>query len=418
MSRRELAWGAGRAVAFLGGATSLALFTHSTRQPDWWLVVGLVAAYAVAYGVEFETGAGAAIPNQLVLVPMLFVLPTGWVPLAAWAGSILPELLPGRTSLRSLFGSTWSTTAVLAISAALVVSGEGSPQWSSWPGYLAALVVFSVVDACVTLVQRTIVLRQSCPPFRSFLQVSQLDALFAPIGFLAAIAAQSAPAAAFVPLVLLVLLRLLTTERTQRVDQARDLSHAYRGTALLLGSVIDADDGYTGFHSRGVVQLAISVADALGLDAEDRQRTEFAALLHDVGKIKIPKEIINKPGPLTADEWSVVRRHPGDGAAMLDSVGGFLSDIGDIVRHHHERWDGAGYPDGLTGAEIPLIARIVSVCDAFSAITTDRAYRRGRPPSEALTELRNSAGTQFDPNVVAALCTIVAQDLEQGERAA
>ena len=102
----------------------------------------------------------------------------------------------------------------------------------------------------------------------------------------------------------------LTRERRARVDKASELSHAYRGTALLLGSVIDADDGYTGYHSRGVVELAVAVADQLGLGDRARQLTEFAALLHDVGKIKVPKEIINKPGPLTPDEWDVVRRHP------------------------------------------------------------------------------------------------------------
>jgi putative nucleotidyltransferase with HDIG domain len=202
----------------------------------------------------------------------------------------------------------------------------------------------------------------------------------------------------------------LTRERRVRVDKASELSHAYRGTALLLGSVIDADDGYTGYHSRGVVELAVAVADQLGLNDRQRQLTEFAALLHDVGKIKVPKEIINKPGPLTPDEWDVVRRHPGDGADMLNGVGGFLAEVGDIVRHHHERWDGDGYPENLAGEDIPVIARIVAACDAFSAITTDRAYRRGRPIAEALEELRRSAGTQFDPAVIEALCKVIGRE--------
>ena len=156
-----------------------------------------------------------------------------------------------------------------------------------------------------------------------------------------------------IPMLLALASAALTRERRVRVDKAAELSHAYRGTALLLGSVIDADDGYTGYHSRGVVELAVAVADHLGLNDRQRQLTEFAALLHDVGKIKVPKEIINKPGPLTPDEWDVVRRHPGDGADMLNGVGGFLAEVGDIVRHHHERWDGDGYPENLAGRRDP-----------------------------------------------------------------
>ena len=230
------------------------------------------------------------------------------------------------------------------------------------------------------------------------------------MAFLGVVATPGFRYAFAIPMLLALASAALTRERRARVDKAAELSHAYRGTALLLGSVIDADDGYTGYHSRGVVELAVAVADQLGLGDRARQLTEFAALLHDVGKIKVPKEIINKPGPLTPDEWDVVRRHPGDGADMLNGVGGFLAEVGDIVRHHHERWDGDGYPEGLKGDEIPVIARIVAACDAFSAITTDRAYRRGRPIAEAIEELRRSAGTQFDPAVIDALCRVIGRE--------
>jgi HD-GYP domain-containing protein (c-di-GMP phosphodiesterase class II) len=149
------------------------------------------------------------------------------------------------------------------------------------------------------------------------------------------------------------------------------------------------------------------VADELGLPPDERRRAEFAALLHDVGKVRIPSEIINKPGPLTPEERQVVETHTIEGERMLERVGGLLAEVGRIVRSCHERWDGDGYPDGLAGDEIPLAARIVCCCDAFSAMTTDRPYRPARSPEEALAELRACSGSQFDPRVVEALVRVV-----------
>jgi HD-GYP domain-containing protein (c-di-GMP phosphodiesterase class II) len=134
---------------------------------------------------------------------------------------------------------------------------------------------------------------------------------------------------------------------------------------------------------------------------------EFGALLHDVGKIGVPKEIVNKPGPLSDDEWDVMRRHTITGQRMLDRVGGALQDVGAVVRASHERWDGSGYPDGLAGEEIPIAARIVCAADAFSAMTTDRPYRAARDREYAIGELRAQTGLQFDPAVVAATLTVI-----------
>ena len=144
-----------------------------------------------------------------------------------------------------------------------------------------------------------------------------------------------------------------------------ELSSAYRGTALVLGDVIEADDGYTGEHCKSVVSLALDVAEHLGLSAERQRNLEFAALLHDVGKIAIPKEIINKPGKLDPHEWTIIKTHTLEGQKMLDRVGGFMREVGMIVRSHHERWDGGGYPDGLAGEAIPLEARIITCCDTL-----------------------------------------------------
>jgi HD-GYP domain-containing protein (c-di-GMP phosphodiesterase class II) len=159
-----------------------------------------------------------------------------------------------------------------------------------------------------------------------------------------------------------------------------------------------------------VVSLSIAVSDAMGLSSKQRRNVEFGALLHDVGKIAVPKEIINKPGPLTDDEWLVIKAHTIEGQKMLDRVGGLLSEVGRIVRSSHEKWDGSGYPDGLKADEIPVESAIVSCCDAFNAMTTDRSYRAAMSLEEALDEVRANAGTQFSPAVVDALMRVLAED--------
>jgi diguanylate cyclase (GGDEF)-like protein len=171
--------------------------------------------------------------------------------------------------------------------------------------------------------------------------------------------------------------------------------------AASLARAVDARDVYTGFHSQRVAQLAVRIATRLGLDREQIELTRLAASLHDLGKLALPEELLRKPGPLTDPERLVLERHPQIGHRMLDSLG--VDPVADWVLHHHERWDGAGYPDQLGGNQIPLGARIIFVADAYDAMTSDRLYRGRRSPEAALVELRACAGSQFDPTVVAAL---------------
>ena len=234
-----------------------------------------------------------------------------------------------------------------------------------------------------------------------------VDAMLAPLGVLVAFSAYSRPWTLLFLLPVLALFSTFARERQSRIDHALELSAAYRGTAMLLGDVIEADDEYTGSHSRDVVDLALAVADRLRLDARQRQQVEFAALLHDVGKVKIPAQIINKPGPLDDGERAVMMTHTVVGEQMLEQIGGLLGEVGRVVRSCHERWDGAGYPDGIAGDAIPLAARIVCCCDAWSAMTTDRPYRRALPEQEATGELLRCRGTHFDPQVVDALVAVL-----------
>ena len=213
-----------------------------------------------------------------------------------------------------------------------------------------------------------------------------VDVALAPAGMLAALAVDERPWAALSLLPLIGVLAVFAREREARLRSLAELNAAYRGTALVLGDVVEADDGYTGEHCRDVVDLAVEVGRRLGLPADRMRNLEFGALLHDVGKVTVPKEIINKPGPLDEDEWRIIRRHTIEGQRMLDRVGGFMREVGVIVRAHHERWDGGGYPDGLAGTAIPLEARIIAACDSWNAMTPTapiarRCRRRSRRAS-------------------------------------
>jgi HD-GYP domain-containing protein (c-di-GMP phosphodiesterase class II) len=174
-----------------------------------------------------------------------------------------------------------------------------------------------------------------------------------------------------------------------------DVRDAIRGMAISLADF----DAYTAEHSRQVVDTALAVGSEAGLSRAGLAELSVAALLHDIGKIRVPGSILNKPGPLTDAEREVVAQHPGFGAEALLRVPG-LEVVSTVVRYHHEWWDGSGYPDGLSGTRIPLASRVIAVCDAYSAITSDRAYRAAQSPERALAELHTAAGWQFDPEIV------------------
>jgi diguanylate cyclase (GGDEF)-like protein/putative nucleotidyltransferase with HDIG domain len=161
-------------------------------------------------------------------------------------------------------------------------------------------------------------------------------------------------------------------------------------------------DRYTGEHSERVAELSMQVARSLGLDAREAERVRAAALLHDIGKVGIPDDILRKGGELSEQEWQTMRGHPLIGERIVRSMPG-LGPVARIIRHEHERWDGSGYPDGLSGEEIPIGARIVLACDAYNAMTSDRPYRQALEHGQAIRELAEGAGSQFDPQVTEVL---------------
>ena len=417
LPRRELSAELACGALLLAAVAALALLAPSDRALEPITALGLVAVFAVAQQVQFEVGIGYTVPTQLVLMPMLILAPPALVPLLVAAGLLagrLPSYLRGEVHLSRV--AFVLPDAFYAIGPALVMALLGPERvgLEDWPVLAVALGAQAVCDAGFTGLR--IWLALGTPPqmqVRLFAWVLTVDAALAPVGILAGVAGESQPLAVALVLPIMGLLAFFARERRAHIDKALALSHAYRGTALLMSDLLEADDAYTGGeHSHGVVALALDVGDALGLGARDRRNLEFAAMLHDIGKIRVPDDIINKPGKLTDAEYEIVKRHPVDGQEMLERVGGVLAQVGIIVRHHHERWDGRGYPDGIAGEAIPLAARIICACDAYSAMTTNRPYRAALPVADAVAELERCSSDQFDPNVVLALLRTVAEHPE------
>ncbi len=408
---RERAVEAAFAAVTLVAMVALALLATPVRAFNAPLTLLFVGVYVALHRLEFQVGDGHLAPTQLLVVPMLLLLPTPAVPLLVAGGNVASQLADvvrrGRSPERVLISFNDAAFA-LAPAAVLVAFGAQTSAWSLWPAYAAALAAQFAADYTREILRAA--LGAGVAPrvvARELAEAHRIDGLLAPLGLLAAIAAAPAPAAALLVLPLVALLAFFARERDARIAQSIELSHSYRGTALLLRDLLEEDDEYTGHHTEDVVDLSVRVAEQLGVSEEIKRETELGALLHDIGKIHIPDAIINKPGKLDADEWAIMKTHTIEGQKMLDRVGGMLSSVGLVVRASHERYDGGGYPDALAGEAIPLAARIVAACDSFNAMTTTRSYRKALPVATAVDELVRCSGTQFDPTVVAALLAVI-----------
>jgi len=184
--------------------------------------------------------------------------------------------------------------------------------------------------------------------------------------------------------------------------RAQELRASYMATVRALANAVEARDAYTGRHAERVAAYGLELAHAGDVPLARDQQTEFGFLLHDVGKVAVPDAILFKPGPLTAEERVLMEQHPVIGWEILRGID-FLGDAKLVVRHHHERWDGAGYPDGLTGDEIPVAARVFAIADALDALTTDRPYRPAGSFTQARKVIEAGSGSQFCPASVQAL---------------
>ncbi|MEA2363981.1 MAG: hypothetical protein QOD71_3126 [Thermoleophilaceae bacterium] len=411
MPRREGLVCAASATAFLAVAAVLVYVLPWERDAHILLVLGLVAGYALVSRVRFEFGDTYVVPEQLVFVSMVALAPLPLVPLMVAAGAVLgvlPDFVRGLwhwDKTITTVGDCWFSVGPVLILSAL------APETATLglAGYYVLAYLAQVAGDLTWAVMRNQLIERL--PLREVLTyfggITRFDAILSPIAFLAAVSAASEPIALVALAPLVWLLEIFSRDRRERYASALELNRAYRGTVMLLSDVLEHEDQYTADHSRSVVDLVNAVADELNIEREERQELEFAAMLHDVGKISIPKEILHKPAALTDPEFEIIKHHTIEGQFMLDRVGGLLGRVGGVVRSCHERWDGKGYPDQLKGEQIPLAARIVFVCDAYNAMTTDRPYRASMTPEAALKELIENSGTQFDPMVVAGLVSVI-----------
>lgn len=399
------------AGTFLLTGLTLALLLPNERPSEPLVILGLIAAYVLIERVRFEFGSSYGTAEQLVLVPIVLLAPLPYVPLIVAACSLaayVPDIVRGDRHQQRIIDSVADCWFVVPPVLILAWLAPGEVNVEHVGVYALAFAAQLVGDFIWNAIRDRLLdglnVREVIVQWAG---IARVDAVFAPIAFMITLAALHHPAALLALGPLAWLLHSFSRDREERYAKTLELHRAYRGTVMLLSDVVEFDDAYTAHHSRSVVELANAVADQLGVPEADRSELEFAAMLHDIGKIAIPKEILNKPAALTDEEFRIMMDHTIEGQFMLDRIGGLLGRVGEIVRSCHERWDGAGYPDGLKGEEIPFAARIVFCCDAYHAMTSDRSYRSAMAQEDALAELIRNAGTQFDPEVVTALVHVV-----------
>jgi putative nucleotidyltransferase with HDIG domain len=308
--------------------------------------------------------------------------------------------------------------AALAGAAAAAAAGSGSFVAAGLAACTTFLAVNRILLALMLLLARGLSLRAS----RLFSPEDvSLDFALAAMGLtlaaLVSIELWLVPIA-LAPLVLIYYLqrdaeeleRASTTisRQNESLQEANELLKARSQSAMAsLAATVDARDAYTAGHSRRVRHIALEIGRELGVGPDELETLGHAALFHDIGKIAIPDVILLKPGKLSAEEWKVMQSHAEEGARIIERLA-FLQAAVPAIRHHHERIDGSGYPHGLEGDDIPLLARIIHVADALDSMVTDRVYRRGREVDFALDEIRRATGTQFCPRVAKALERAVA----------
>src|SRR3954463_3970033 len=412
MPTRERRVAVGMAVAYLAATAGVGAAVAPHDRPFHLpTVVALVLLTAMTMRAQFEIGSGVASPVTLAIVPMLFLAPLHLVPLLVPLGQVIsriPDFVTKRAHVdRWLYSlaDQWPTLGPVLI---LGVFAPGPPSAAHIGVYVAALASEMLLGfANVVLGDVLMYGVSSMQALKIAGWAYGIGMILTPVAYMTAVVATHEPIALATVGPLLGLLTVFSRERKESYAAALELSQTYRGAVMVLSDVVEADDNYTAYHCRSVVELATAVGQDLKMRPDELQELEIAALLHDVGKIATPKEILNKPARLTDAEFELMKTHTLEGQALLDRIGGRLARVGTIVRACHERWDGRGYPDGLLGEEIPLAARIVFCCDAYSAMTTNRPYRTAMSRADAIHELRGNAGSQFEPRIVDALIRVL-----------
>jgi putative nucleotidyltransferase with HDIG domain len=395
------------------------LFDVGYELPPWWqlCVLALVTAVTERQSVRLAKN----VETSVAILPLVFTA-VAFGPLTALLVGVAANALDFRRPYLRwaiYIPARGITAGVTGILAAQVVSSRPSFA-SATLATVVAGVTSVIVDALFNIA--TLLVRRSAPIMDYVRSVGPLALLSLPlyvpfVGLMVyGYAHYSFWTAAMFLGPTLALQRVVHLYQRQRevsiklVDANARLEAANLSFAAALVTTLDARDRYTAGHSEAVATYARAIAERLGLSEEDQQLAFLCGLVHDVGKVGLPAGLLEKPGPLTLEERRQMEQHAAIGERILTNVEDY-EEIAQVVRHHHERVDGHGYPDGLTGDEIPILSRIIAVADAFDAMTSDRPYRDSMPQRAARVRLAQAAGTQFDASVVLALESILARDV-------
>jgi putative nucleotidyltransferase with HDIG domain len=401
------------------GAMAIVLAGTTTLEGSAWVVLLLAVVAAVAERGSVQMSTTMDLEESISLLPTLFaaILIGPLAGLLVGAASMLGDF---RTPyLRSfIYAATRAIGGGVAGVVALAVSDVPSSALGSIVvATLAGAIAVQMLDlgfACLT-----VWLRRTAKPWETARTIAPVALsavpLYAPVVVLLTIAYQQLSpwtlVLFFVPaLAAQRLFALLQAQRqlTERLSSANNrLEQANVSFASALVATLDARDRYTAGHSAAVAVYSRDIAARMGLTPEEQQSVHLAGLVHDIGKVGLPAGLLEKDGPLSLEERRIMQGHSEIGERILTNVDGY-ENIAQVVRHHHERFDGEGYPDGRAGEEIPLLSRIIAVADAYNAMTSDRPYRQAMPSRVARMRLAQAVGSQFDTSVVAAFEAILA----------
>ena len=397
---------------------AIAYYSGDLAQPStsqllafvFFLILGLLSEiYAVwipAYGGEVSSSIAIYMASLFILGPALAVV-------LVLVTTLASELMMRWEHLRSapkrfayvLSFNVSQLVVTVAVTGFLFFKLSGaSLALESSRDYLWAMFAFLCYAVINVGLVTTVVALTSSKRFLHYLRTYVRDfsvqyLVLAVLALLLAVLYSLSVWHMFLALVPLVLVHLSFRSYQRLRTEARK-------TFERISRLLDERDHYTAVHSGDVADLAVQIAEEMGLSQGDIERVEIAARVHDIGKIAVPDAILLKPGPLSDEEWEVMRRHPVISAELIEGLEIYAS-VADAVRHEHERWDGSGYPDGLRGEEIPLISRVIAAADIHDALSTDRPYRPAFTPEETLEMIRQMRGTDIDPTVADALLAVV-----------
>ncbi len=385
----------------------LTLF-YLPSSSEWAMAALLVAFTAAAYRfpIHFDVKSSTILDSSIIFASALLFQP-GLAMLIIVIGALIGHISRSFEPEEMIFNLSQAALQAAFASLVLLAVGWnfGSMDFDGGRTLAVLLIVASTIYLTNTvLVALVIALHTGMNPFRVWLQsttrndgIEQVGQFT--LGALAAIVASAQPWA--LPLLLVPGIIIGLSLRRQNELRERTINAVQR-----LADLVDLRDPYTASHSRRVAGIAREIATALGLDPDDIRIIERAGQVHDIGKIVIDLGLLSKPDKLTNEEWKVFQQHPVSGVQMLELFPDFADGVA-LVRSHHERVDGNGYPDGIAGDEIPLGARILAVADAFDAMASPRPYRGALPPEVVLSELTSGRGTHWDARVVDALLQLI-----------